>query len=220
MHANWIPVTAPPSPSCPIEKGNTIQIAHKKFVKRNSPQKPSATAILSTFHDQQDVRGQAIPCGCPFTFQDCIPTTLLHPIFSQFVEDICNISLTACDNMLAMDLAIAMSALYPDKATWVEKIHNVLETFEIHLNITKTKITGYETDGEISTWGYHFMLAEFKNETGSSSGEPYFQTIGYYLKTTRLHVPKMPNSPIPCLLLSIFGPFFQTSTLCHTNHCL
>lgn len=50
-----------------------------------------------------------------------------------------------------MDLAIAMSALYPDKATWVEKIHNVLETFEIHLNITKTKITGYETDGEIST---------------------------------------------------------------------
>ena len=107
-----------------------------------------------------------------------------------------------------MDLAVAMAAFYPDEATRTESIRTVLEAHEVHFNVTKTKTTGYKTDGDISTRGYHFMLAEFKNEAGSCSGEPYFQIIGYYLKSTRLQAPKMVNSPLSCLLLSIFGPFF------------
>ena len=177
-------------------------------MKRNSPQKPSSTATPSVFRDRQVVSDRAIPCGRPFAFHDRVPITLLHPVFSQFVEDTQNIQLTPGDNTLAMDLAVAMAAFYPDEATRAESIRTVLEAHEVHFNVTKTKTTGYETDGDISTRGYRFVLAEFKNEAGSCSGEPYFQTIGYYLESTRLQAPKMVNSPLPCLLLSIFGPFF------------
>ncbi|KAI9459603.1 hypothetical protein HD554DRAFT_2176873 [Boletus coccyginus] len=114
-----------------------------------------------------------------------------------------------------MDLAGAMSALYTDESKRAEKIQDVLEAYNVHFSITKIKITGYETDGDISTQNYHYVVVEFKNEAGNTSGEPYFQTIGYYLESTRLDAPKMPNSPLPCLLLSIFGPYivFAVPTL-------
>jgi len=180
-----------------------VQGAHKKFLKNNSLNKPSATATPLIFRKWQAQRTQAISCERPRTYKDPIPTTLLHPIFGQFIKDTRNIQLTTNDNELTMDLAGAMSALYTDESKWAKKIKDILETYNVHFSITKIKVTGYETDSDISTQNYRYVVVEFKNEAGNTSGEPYFQTIGYYLESTRLDAPKMPNSPLPCLLLSM-----------------
>ncbi|EGO23318.1 hypothetical protein SERLADRAFT_391072 [Serpula lacrymans var. lacrymans S7.9] len=54
--------------------------------------------------------------------------------------------------------------------------------------------------------GHRYVIAEYKNETGNASAEPYFQAIGYYLEGTRDKAVKFSRSPLPCLLLAIFGP--------------
>ncbi|KAI6030345.1 hypothetical protein EDC04DRAFT_2880451 [Pisolithus marmoratus] len=50
-------------------------------------------------------------------------------------------------------------------------------------------------------------VGKFKNEAGNTSGEPYFQSIGYYLESTRKEAVTVPSSPLPCFLLSFFGPY-------------
>jgi hypothetical protein len=116
-----------------MKEGDIIQITREKVVNRNSPQKPSSTAISSVFHNQQVVSGRS------FAFHDSVPITLLHPVFLQFVKNTWNILLTPGDNTLAMDLAVAMVALHPDESMWAESICSVLETHEVHLKITKMK---------------------------------------------------------------------------------
>ncbi|KAI9574360.1 hypothetical protein HD554DRAFT_2201417 [Boletus coccyginus] len=188
--ADQITVTALPSSHCPIGEENIVQSTHEKFLKNNLLDKPSATAIPSTFCEQQVKITQAIPYGCPYIYKDCIPTILLHPIFGQFIEDTRNIPLTVEDNKLAMDLVGTMSAFYSNEFSWIKKIQGVLETYNVHFYIIKIKTTGYKADGNISTQGYRYVIAEFKNKTGNTS--------------TRSNAPKMLNSPLLCLLLSIF----------------
>ncbi|KAH0825855.1 hypothetical protein J3R83DRAFT_7520 [Lanmaoa asiatica] len=198
---------APPQSCRPVKEGATVQTARQKFVTDNEPKKPSATASPSSFRKWQEIATKAIPCGRPRDREDCIPTILLHPVFCQFIQDTKDIRPTPQDNKLVVDLADAMSALYPNESTRVDTIQGVLETHGVHFNVTKTKTTGYETDGDMSAQGYRYVIAEFKNETGSTSAEPYMQCLRYYLESTRSNAPDMWDSPLPCLLLSIFGPY-------------
>lgn len=98
-----------------------------------------------------------------------------------------------------------MSALYAGESDRVQAVDKEFRDYEIHFTISQTKSTGYVTDGDISVNGHRYVIAEFKNETGNTSAEPYFQAIGYYLESTRESAVRFRRSPLPCLLLAIFG---------------
>ncbi|KAG9310690.1 hypothetical protein JVU11DRAFT_9284 [Chiua virens] len=144
----------------------TVEGERSKFLRKNKPQSPSTTAAPSTFRKRQNSDAQVIPCGRPREHEDRIPLTLLHSVFAQFKDDIQNISLTAADDIFVIDLANAMCKVYSDEARRVEEIKSVLKTYDIHLNISRTHTAGFETDGDMSTLGYRYVLAEFKNENG------------------------------------------------------
>ncbi|KAI6010235.1 hypothetical protein EDC04DRAFT_809040 [Pisolithus marmoratus] len=161
----------------------------------------------SSFLDRQNNSRKAIPCGRPRKYEDFVPTVLLHPVFGQFIEDTKEIEVSAEDNKLVVELADAMSDLYKNEAERIDRVETVLKTFDIHFASTTIKRTGFQTDGDMAVKDYRYAIAEFKNEAGNTSGEPYFQSIGYYLESTRKEAVIMPSSPLPCLLLSFFGPY-------------
>ncbi|KAI6095799.1 hypothetical protein EDD16DRAFT_1778249 [Pisolithus croceorrhizus] len=184
---------APPLSKPFTADGDAILEARKTFLRASSPEKPSTTAIPSSFLDRQNNSRKAIPCGRPRKYEDRVPTVLLHPVFGQFIEDTKGIEVFAEDNRLVVELADAMSDLYKNESERVDKVQNVLKTFDIHFAITIIKRTGYETDGDMAVKDYRYAIAEFKNEAGNTSGEPYFQSIGYYLESTRREAITVPR---------------------------
>ncbi|KAI6035738.1 hypothetical protein EDC04DRAFT_3033829 [Pisolithus marmoratus] len=197
----------PPSSRPFTVDGDMVQEACETYLRASSTEKPSTTAIPSSFFDRQKNDCKAIPCGRPRKYKDRVPTVLLHPVFGQFIEDTKEIEVSAEDNKLVVELADAMSDLYKNKSERIDNVGKVLVTFDIHFSITIIKRTGYETDGDMAVKDYCYVITEFKNEAGNTSGEPYFQSIGYYLESTRKEAVTVPSSPLPCFLLSFFGPY-------------
>ncbi|KAI5996108.1 hypothetical protein EDC04DRAFT_2872396 [Pisolithus marmoratus] len=197
----------PPSSRPFTADGDMVREARETYLRASSTEKPSTTAIPSSFFDRQKNDCKAIPCGRPRKYEDRVPTVLLHPVFGQFIEDTKEIEVSAEDNKLVVELADAMSDLYKNESERIDNVGKVLTTFDIHFSITIIKRTGYETDGDMAVKDYRYVIAEFKNEAGNTSGEPYFQSIGYYLESTRKEAVTVPSSPLPCFLLSFFGPY-------------
>jgi hypothetical protein len=133
--------------------------------------------------------------------------TLLHPIFGQFRDDCENNKPTAQGRALALELFPAMSALYTNEG---DRAHCIREIFAKHgIHLVRTKIEGkkYETDGDISHGEFRYVIAEIKNEIGSSAAEPFHQALLYYLESTRKQAPVMGGSVLPCLIVVIIGSY-------------
>ncbi|KAI6114626.1 hypothetical protein EDD16DRAFT_1114208 [Pisolithus croceorrhizus] len=199
-------VEVSPQQANPFTAGrDPVWEARETYLRASSPEKPSTTAVPLLFLDRQNNFHKAIPCSRPCKYEDCIPTVLLHPIFGQFIEDTKEIEIFAEDNWLVIELANAMTDLYKNEFERIDNIERVLRTFDIHFAITKR--SGYEADGAMAVKDYRYAIAEFKDEAGSTLGEPYFQSIGYYLESTRKAAVTVPSSPLPCFLLAVFGPY-------------
>ncbi|KAF8119269.1 hypothetical protein EV363DRAFT_1200607 [Boletus edulis] len=184
--------------------------ARDEFLSGYQKQSPSSGGIPSTFRSRQH-GNTFIPCGraCNDNCSDeeTIPTTLLHPILGQFADDCRELELSAEDHLLAGDLEIAMSKFYKDEAARVEGVSMVLIKHKIHLNVSsKIPNSRYVMDADMSVDKYRYVIAEFKNEAGGTQAEPFLEAIAYYVESTRELAPKIPRSPLPCLLLAIYGP--------------
>lgn len=145
------------------------------------------------------------PRGCPREYEEAIPTTLLHPVFGQFVHNSRNAEVTAEDIRFAERLATAMSTSYDSESERVEAVDKVFQSYNVHFAISQTKTMGYVADAHINFKEHRYVIAEFKNEIGNASAEPYFQAMGCYLEATRESALKFNRSPLPCLLLAICG---------------
>ncbi|EGN97471.1 hypothetical protein SERLA73DRAFT_124167 [Serpula lacrymans var. lacrymans S7.3] len=183
-----------------IGNDDPITTARKAFLTSTPKERPSNTGTPSTFrtrqHDPQ--RLKSMPCGRPREYEETIPVTLLHPVFGQFLDDCQTIDVTAEDNSFIEHLATAITNGLK-LLTWYFKT--------TASTLPSTKPAEYLTNAEMKVNGHRYVIAEFKNETGSTSTEPYFQAIGYYLDSTREYALKFSRSPLPCLLLTIFGPY-------------
>ena len=140
----------------------------------------------------------------PFAFHP-IPVTLLHPIFGQFVDDTERIEPTAKDNKLVRDLAYVMSSFHKNETKRGEKICDALTESGIQLVQTSIEGISYMTDGDMQHAGYRYIIAEMKNEIGSSGAEPYVQASMHYLESTRKQALAHPESVLPTLLVLFFG---------------
>jgi hypothetical protein len=197
----------PPSAHRPIMNADPITTARAAFLNSATKEKPYITGTPSSFRIRQldSRRSKSIPCGRPKEYEDTIPVTLLHTVFRDFIHDCQNIEVTLEDESFAQSLAIAMSALYKTESTQVDAVGEVFQSYGIHFTVSGTKTMGYMMDAHISFKEHHYVIAEFKNETGNTSAEPHFQAIGRYLEATRDSALKFKRSPLPCLLLVIYG---------------
>ncbi|KAG2029989.1 hypothetical protein BDR03DRAFT_879427 [Suillus americanus] len=183
---------------------------HSKKSKRS--QSPSSASHPSSFRERQGNQKLQIACGRPRELDETIPTTLLHPVFGQFIDDSRTHTITEEDNRLVDELANVMSALYGAENERVDAVSKVLAGYGLGFLVKcKVKGTVYETDAEMSVDVHNnrhpFVISEFKNEAATSSSEPYMQALAYYLESTRGFASKMSRSALPCFLLIIFGPY-------------
>ncbi|KAI6030249.1 hypothetical protein EDC04DRAFT_3115486 [Pisolithus marmoratus] len=170
---------------------------------QTAKEKSSRAAPRSTFWTRQrdPQRHKAIPCGRPYRYEETIPTTLLHPVFGQFVDDCRKIEVTAEDNRFVERLATAMSALYDSEAERIQAVEMQFQSYHIHFTINETQTTGYLADRDNR---HRYVIAEFACITGNF--DLYLQAVEDYLESTRESAVKFVRSPLPCLLLAIYGP--------------
>jgi hypothetical protein len=155
--------------------------------------------------NQQKNSNMAIACGRPRGTADTIPVTLLHPIFGRFLDDIDTHEPTINDNAFAHELSTIMADFHAREDARGSALLKVLQKWGISLVQTTIDGTQYRTDGDLQHNQHRFVIAELKNEGGSGTTEPYCQAAAYYLESTRKSAPDCPKSPLPCLLLYIFG---------------
>jgi hypothetical protein len=70
----------------------------------------------------------------------------------------------------------------------------------------------YRTDGDMQ-WNplVCYFIAEVKGEIGSTGAEPLLQAIWYYQESMKKPSIKHLPSPLPCLLIYLFGAFVKIS---------
>ncbi|KAG9318999.1 hypothetical protein JVU11DRAFT_1119 [Chiua virens] len=199
---------APPSVPQRPKNSNPISMERRKFLSTLKSARPSQSGTPASFRSRQlslDERG-AIPCGRPNYMEEVIPPTLLNPIFGEFVEQAGTHDPTYEDNAFVTDLARAMSDLYISEAERVQKVQDVLAASgKLNLKKLPEAKSLYPTDGALSVNEHHYVIAEFKNEVGSSSSEAYFQLLGYYTESTRETAVRYHKSTLPCFLLVMTG---------------
>jgi len=115
------------------------------------------------------------------------------------------------DKAFLNEFVVAMSSFYDSETQRQWKILELFRDAEIVLQPQKIIGTDYTTDGS-AFFASHFLyiLAELKNEIGSTKSEPYLQAVLYYLEATRSHVSKYLTSGLPCIILLIYGMFIWT----------
>ena len=76
---------------------------------------PSSQGVPSQFSKLQHNKQHTIHWDRPPLAASSIPSTLLHPIFSKFIDDCENYELMVADNKLAWNLSTAMSGFFKDE---------------------------------------------------------------------------------------------------------
>ncbi|KAH8927924.1 hypothetical protein BT69DRAFT_1307409 [Atractiella rhizophila] len=175
------------------------------FLRANKSQPPSVAGLLDKFMTRQSSAEKTIYCNRPDTATATIPPTLLHSVFGRFLDECETHKVTADDSVFVLRLCSAMSNFYSKENERAQDIRNLFASSGIHL--IPSSIKNYDTDGDISVNGFRYAIAEFKNEIGSTGAEPYGQGCLYYLEGTRDYASDYHRSPLPCMLILLFGPY-------------
>ncbi|KAG2362906.1 hypothetical protein BDR07DRAFT_1450949 [Suillus spraguei] len=175
-------------------------------------QSPSQSSHPSSFRERQNDKELQITCGRPRDLEETIPATLLHPVFGQFIDDCQTHTITGEDNNLVNELANAMSALHETEDIRAQAVKKVLAGYGLDFQLSsKVPRTAYVMDALISVTvrnnQHPCVIAEFKNEIGSSTSEPYMQAVTYYIESTRTFASKMSGFALLCFLFIVFGPY-------------
>lgn len=123
----------------------------------------------------------------------------------QFQDD-CKTSIPAAEDFELLDSIVdVMSRVYNSEK---DRQNEILAAFGCNkLPIIGSNIGLYMTDGDLKLDRFRYVLAELKNEFGSTKSEPYFQAILYYLESTREQAVVYSLSILPCFVILIFGAY-------------
>ena len=175
-----------------------------KYCQYNKPKPPSTAGMAKSFLARQEDDKAKIDCNRPPDAVAVTPVTLLHPVFSQFLDDCQTHEVTADDNTFALELSHAMSKFYEVEKTRAQEIRGVFERWGLCFTESTTD-HGYKTHGDLSVNDHRYAIAEFKNEVTSSGAEPYNQAILYYFESTRDTAETLVNTCLPCMIILLFG---------------
>ena len=211
--------------SCVLQPKQLADARHQ-FCKLRSATAPSAGAKPKEFRKGQEKA--PIHCNRPCDTAKTLPLRLSHPVFGDFMDDCKSYKPTPGDKTFLNEFIVAMSSIYDTEIHRQTTILELFRTADIVLQPNKIIGTDYTTDGS-SFFGGHllYVLAELKNEIGSTKSEPYLQAVLYYLEATRSHVSKYLTSGLPCIILLIYGMYIWTflsallliQSAHRTSHC-
>jgi hypothetical protein len=181
--------------------------------------------VPSQFAKLQLDERHAIRWNRPPSAASSIPSTLLHPIFGEFIDDCENYEPTAADNQLVWTLSAAMSGFFTHESTRASKFREILRDSHFEAFVSKIEGTRFKTDGDIQSLGFRRGIIEMKNEIGSGGPQPHAQGISYYIHSTKSSVAEMPGFRFPCILITLVGKlsvfhryiFFTTSSGAHID---
>ncbi|KAG1731694.1 hypothetical protein EDB19DRAFT_2007418 [Suillus lakei] len=185
------------SPSALLHRTQQLRSEYsKKFPKRA----PSSQGKPAEFKAIQGNSVHTIHWDRPPSAAHTIPTTLLHPIFGEFMDDCQNHTPTPDDHKLVMALSAAMSGFFKDEDERTGVIPG-----------TSINYTAYNTDGDMQYKGFRYAIAEVENEIGSTKAEPHMQVLSYYIHSTTPFVKAKPAFRFPCIAITLFGPHIDFS---------
>ena len=155
-----------------------------------------------------------------------IHTTLLHPAFGIFKDDIDNNTrtseLTRADFAFTLDFCQRMSAVFSKEG---ERRKVALELLREYLqeDITPRKANPSNlstSDGSIAacvTAPVVVLNLEIKNEIGQGGSEPNFEGLGYYLNFFRQEEWCFERCVVPALLVTLVGANLSVSFVAHAE---
>ena len=201
---------------CTLQQ-NQIGAARKQFCALRLTAFPSAEAEPEVFK-----RGQQkaiINCNRPYDTAKTLPLRLSHPVFGQFMDDCKSFKPTTEDKAFIYKFVEAMSKIYDMEKDRQTAILDLFGTAGIDMQPNRIVGTDYMTDGSSLVAGrLLYVLAELKNEIGSTASEPYLQAVLQFLESTKEYASEYLDSGLPCMILLIFGMFAWTYISCtHTN---
>ncbi|KAG1870605.1 hypothetical protein DFJ58DRAFT_763762 [Suillus subalutaceus] len=184
-----------------------VQESREAYAKKFPLGRPSSQGVPSVFNKTlQENHSFTIGWERPRPAASTIPTTLLHPIFGQFIDDCESHEPTKEDNDLVMALSEAMCNFFDDDEKRASKFREILQEHRIDLIPSKIQHTKYETDGDIQYRGFRYAILEAKNELGATQAEPHMQAISCYIRST-LPLVGTKRGRFPCILITLFGKF-------------
>ncbi|KAG2084900.1 hypothetical protein BD769DRAFT_1374621, partial [Suillus cothurnatus] len=183
----------------------------EEYLAKFPKKAPSSQGKPSEFEDIQKDPNLAIRWDRPRNAADTIPSTLLHPIFGEFMDDCENHEPTAADNKLVMALSVAMSGFFTNETFRASKFREILQEHGIDVRATTLSNSTCSTDGDMQYKGFRYAIVEVKNELGSTSTEPHMQALLYYIHSTKTFANKKPSFRFPCLAITLFGPHIDFS---------
>ncbi|KAG1738714.1 hypothetical protein EDB19DRAFT_2039530 [Suillus lakei] len=196
------------SPSALLHRTQQLRSEYsKKFPK----DPPSSLGKPSEFEAIQENPAHTIHWDRPPTAADTIPSTLLHPIFGEFMDDCEKHKPTPDDHKLVMALSVAMSGFFKDEDERTGVFRELLLQHDIDLRGTSINYTAYNTDGDMQYKGFRYAIAEVENEIGSTKADPHMQVLSYYIHSTTPFVKAKPAFRFPCIAITLFGPYIDFS---------
>jgi hypothetical protein len=149
-----------------------------------------------------------ILCNRPDDLAPTIPVTLLHPILNEFNNDCETYHPRVEDYRFARDLS-AMSCFYTDELERRGRFLKICQDNGFKIDPDITPGPEYRTDGSIISNEWPCLIAELKNEAGSTGAEPVFQTAAYYRAYLRGQgvgqSGENANITFPCIGLYVIG---------------
>ncbi|KAG6329174.1 hypothetical protein ID866_9916 [Astraeus odoratus] len=183
-----------------------VEAQRRTFLNNNALLVSSTADELETFSERQAAREHTIFCNRPHTACASIPVTLLHNVFSQFLDNCETHNITPGDNSFAEELHIAMSDFYSTELSRVNAISDVLWRWKIYPTVTVTT-DGPRRDDDMFKNNHYYLITTIENEVGSARADPWTQASLMYLKLTSKSAVAMAGSTLPCIIVILFGPY-------------
>jgi len=140
---------------------------------------------------------------------------LLSPIFQQFVDDLQDIQITAADCLFVAQLTQSMSGAFKSEQ---HRTDTFIDLFANYTKLTLKSVKRKEslTNGSL-LFGNRSLYCnlEVKVDKGAGSGDPYMQSIAYYV--TNLPDTIEWTSQYPCFLLELCGTAFSVNGIVNTD---
>ncbi|PPQ70836.1 hypothetical protein CVT26_014041 [Gymnopilus dilepis] len=180
--------------------------ARMAFCAKRRPAAPSTDGMPQTFLAAQQDANKKIPCNRPSPDVTSLPLSLLDEVFGQFELDAENCEPTPDEAKFAVAFRAKMTDIYTLESGRQTALYKVFKDHGINIDALKINAK-YTTDGGLTSGGFVYMVAELKNEVGSSAAELFFQAILYFLEATREFAQKHANFHFPCIIVLVFGPY-------------
>jgi Lipopolysaccharide kinase (Kdo/WaaP) family len=171
------------------------------------------------FANLQSRASPFIRCNRPDTAEAEIPVTLLFRGFAQFVDDCKAIIPEKLEHDIARELSRKMCKFYTGPKGEKERLEDFQNVFSKHgfkLNSSAVGSTRAATD--LATGDHSVVICVIEGE-GKGGSEPMMLATLYYAKSNRNVAELYPGSPLPCMILYLFGVYSDIFTGHLLNPC-